>query len=133
MAPKKAAIDTPTKRRRGRRKRGVGQRAGSIGLRFVLPAVLVMGAVALLATFWLGAPLLGIGFVAGIAISLIQITTSIQDTAFNTVPRLAGFKSSNKAATRGSRKWLASVSRNRDWRAKSRGARPEASPSTPNV
>ena len=54
MAPKKAAIDTPTKRRRGRRKRGVGQRAGSIGLRFVLPAVLVMGAVALLATFWTG-------------------------------------------------------------------------------
>jgi len=46
---------------------------------------------ALIATFWLGAPLLAIGFAAGIVISLIQITTSIQDTAFNTVPRLAAF------------------------------------------
>jgi len=46
---------------------------------------------ALVATFWLGAPLLAIGFVAGILVSLIQITTSIQDTAFNTVPRLAAF------------------------------------------
>jgi flagellar biosynthetic protein FliQ len=46
---------------------------------------------ALLATFWLGAPLLAIGFVAGIVVGLIQIATSIQDTAFNTVPRLAAF------------------------------------------
>ncbi|HSV28082.1 MAG TPA: flagellar biosynthetic protein FliQ [Candidatus Omnitrophota bacterium] len=46
---------------------------------------------ALIATFWLGAPLLAIGFAAGIVISLIQITTSIQDTAFSTVPRLAAF------------------------------------------
>jgi flagellar biosynthetic protein FliQ len=46
---------------------------------------------ALLAAFWLGAPLLAIGFAAGIAISLVQITTSIQDTAFGTVPRLAAF------------------------------------------
>jgi flagellar biosynthesis protein FliQ len=46
---------------------------------------------ALLVTFWLGAPLLGIAFVAGIVVGLIQITTSIQDTAFNTVPRLAAF------------------------------------------
>ena len=46
---------------------------------------------ALIATFWLGAPLLAIGFVAGIVVGLIQITTSIQDTAFNTVPRLAAF------------------------------------------
>jgi len=46
---------------------------------------------ALLATFWLGAPLLAIGFAAGIVVSLVQITTSIQDTAFNTVPRLAAF------------------------------------------
>lgn len=42
-------------------------------------------------TFWLGAPLLAIGFVAGIVVSLIQITTSIQDTTFNTVPRLVAF------------------------------------------
>jgi flagellar biosynthetic protein FliQ len=46
---------------------------------------------ALMATFWLGAPLLAIGFAAGIIVGLIQITTSIQDTAFNTVPRLAAF------------------------------------------
>ena len=46
---------------------------------------------ALLATFWLGAPLLAIGFAAGIVVGLIQITTSIQDTAFNTVPRLIAF------------------------------------------
>ena len=46
---------------------------------------------ALIATFWLGAPLLAIGFAAGIVVSLVQITTSIQDTAFNTVPRLAAF------------------------------------------
>jgi flagellar biosynthetic protein FliQ len=46
---------------------------------------------ALLTAFWLSAPLLLIGFVAGVAISLIQIVTSIQDTAFGTVPRLAAF------------------------------------------
>jgi flagellar biosynthetic protein FliQ len=46
---------------------------------------------ALLPAFWLGAPLLAIGFVAGIVISLLQITTSIQDAAFSTVPRLAAF------------------------------------------
>jgi flagellar biosynthesis protein FliQ len=32
-----------------------------------------------------------IGFVAGIAISLVQIATSIQDTAVSTIPRLAAF------------------------------------------
>lgn len=42
-------------------------------------------------TFWLGAPLLAVGFVAGILVSLVQIVTSIQDTAFNTIPRLAAF------------------------------------------
>lgn len=44
---------------------------------------------ALLMAFWLAAPLLVVAFVAGIAISLIQIVTSIQDAAFSTVPRLA--------------------------------------------
>ena len=43
---------------------------------------------ALMATFWLSAPILLVGFIAGIAISLLQIVTSIQDSAFNTVPRL---------------------------------------------
>jgi flagellar biosynthetic protein FliQ len=42
-------------------------------------------------TFWLSAPLLGIGFVVGIIFSLIQIVTSIQDSVFGTVPRLAAF------------------------------------------
>jgi len=45
----------------------------------------------LLAAFWLGAPLLAIAFVAGIIVGLVQIATSIQDTAFNTDPRLAAF------------------------------------------
>jgi flagellar biosynthesis protein FliQ len=46
---------------------------------------------ALMMTLWLGAPLLIIGFLAGIAISLIQIVTSIQDTGFSTIPRLVAF------------------------------------------
>jgi flagellar biosynthetic protein FliQ len=46
---------------------------------------------ALLTTLWVGAPLLVIGFAAGIVMSLIQIVTSIQDSAFNTIPRLAAF------------------------------------------
>jgi flagellar biosynthetic protein FliQ len=41
--------------------------------------------------FWLSAPLLAIGFVAGIVVSLVQIVTSIQDTGFNAVPRLLAF------------------------------------------
>jgi flagellar biosynthetic protein FliQ len=46
---------------------------------------------ALLAAFWLSAPLLAIGFVAGIAVSLVQIATSMQDNAFSTIPRLVAF------------------------------------------
>ena len=46
---------------------------------------------ALLATFWLAAPLLAIGFIAGIVISLVQIATSMQDNAFSTIPRLVVF------------------------------------------
>ena len=45
----------------------------------------------LMAAFWLAAPLLAVGFVAGIAISLVQIATSMQDNAFSTIPRLAAF------------------------------------------
>jgi flagellar biosynthetic protein FliQ len=41
--------------------------------------------------FWLSLPLLAIGFVAGIVVSLVQIVTSIQDTGFNAVPRLLAF------------------------------------------
>jgi flagellar biosynthetic protein FliQ len=46
---------------------------------------------ALMTAFWLSAPLLAIGFVAGIAVSLVQIATSMQDNAFNTIPRLLAF------------------------------------------
>jgi len=45
----------------------------------------------LMTAFWLAAPLLAIGFLAGIVVSLVQIATSMQDTAFNTVPRLIAF------------------------------------------
>jgi flagellar biosynthetic protein FliQ len=44
-----------------------------------------------LTAFWTCAPLLAIGFATGIVISLIQIITSIQDTAFNSIPRLMAF------------------------------------------
>jgi flagellar biosynthesis protein FliQ len=44
---------------------------------------------ALMMAFWLSAPVLMVGFLAGIVMSLLQIVTSIQDTAFSTVPRLA--------------------------------------------
>jgi len=46
---------------------------------------------ALMTAFWLALPLLTVGFVMGIFISLIQIVTSIQDTAFNAIPRLLVF------------------------------------------
>jgi flagellar biosynthetic protein FliQ len=46
---------------------------------------------ALWTSFWLGAPLLAVGFLVGTLVSLVQIATSIQDPAFNTVPRLAAF------------------------------------------
>jgi len=46
---------------------------------------------ALLTTFWLAAPLLAIGFIAGIAISIAQIATSIQDNAVSSIPRLPAF------------------------------------------
>ena len=45
----------------------------------------------LLTTFFLVAPILLIGFVTGIVVSLVQIATSMQDNAFSTVPRLVAF------------------------------------------
>ena len=45
--------------------------------------------------FWValtvGGPLLLIGFIGGVLVSLVQILTSMQDPAFNTVPRLFVF------------------------------------------
>jgi flagellar biosynthetic protein FliQ len=46
---------------------------------------------ALMTAFWLSAPLLIVGFIAGIVVSLVQIVTSIQDTGFSTIPRLGAF------------------------------------------
>jgi flagellar biosynthetic protein FliQ len=46
---------------------------------------------AFITVFWLSLPVLGVGFVAGIVMSLAQILTAIQDTSFSTVPRLAAF------------------------------------------
>jgi len=46
---------------------------------------------ALLAAFWIAAPLMAIAFAAGVVISLAQIVTSIQDTAFSSIPRLIVF------------------------------------------
>jgi flagellar biosynthetic protein FliQ len=46
---------------------------------------------ALMTAFWLSAPLLLVGFVVGILISLVQVVTSMQDSAFSTIPRLAAF------------------------------------------
>jgi flagellar biosynthetic protein FliQ len=45
--------------------------------------------------FWLtlivGGPILLVGFVGGVLVSILQILTSMQDPAFNTVPRLLIF------------------------------------------
>jgi flagellar biosynthetic protein FliQ len=46
---------------------------------------------ALMTAFWLAAPLLIVGFVVGLGMSLLQILTSIQDSAFSAVPRLLAF------------------------------------------
>ena len=44
---------------------------------------------ALMAAFWICAPLLLISFALSIVINLVQIATSMQDQIFSTVPRLA--------------------------------------------
>jgi flagellar biosynthesis protein FliQ len=41
--------------------------------------------------FWISSPLLALGFITGIVISLIQVLTSIQDSGFNAIPRLIAF------------------------------------------
>ncbi len=46
---------------------------------------------ALLTAFWVSAPLLAVGFLVGVVVSLIQVVTSMQDAAFNAVPRLGAF------------------------------------------
>ena len=46
---------------------------------------------ALMETLWISLPILVIGMAVGIAVSVLQILTSIQDTSFGAVPRLAAF------------------------------------------
>lgn len=46
---------------------------------------------ALMTAFWLASPLLLIGFSVGIGMNLVQVATSLQDSAFSTFPRLAAF------------------------------------------
>ena len=46
---------------------------------------------ALMTAVWVGAPLLLIGFVVGVVMNIVQIATSMQDSAFSTAPRLAAF------------------------------------------
>ena len=46
---------------------------------------------ALITSVWICAPLLLLAFVIGIVINLVQIVTSLQDSAFSTIPRLAAF------------------------------------------
>jgi flagellar biosynthesis protein FliQ len=45
----------------------------------------------LLEVFVLALPVLAIGFAVGIAVSLLQVLTSIQDPSFGAVPRLTAF------------------------------------------
>ena len=44
---------------------------------------------ALMAAFWICAPLLIIAFALSIVVNLVQIATSMQDQIFSTIPRLA--------------------------------------------
>jgi flagellar biosynthesis protein FliQ len=54
-------------------------------------AVVDLMRTAFLTTFWLSLPVLAVGFVVGIVVSLAQIVTSIQDSSFSAVPRLTAF------------------------------------------
>ena len=46
---------------------------------------------ALMMAAWISAPLLLLAFVVGIVINIVQIVTSLQDSAFSTIPRLTVF------------------------------------------
>jgi flagellar biosynthetic protein FliQ len=46
---------------------------------------------ALVTAAWVAAPLLAIGFVIGVVMNIVQIATSMQDSAVSTAPRLAAF------------------------------------------
>jgi flagellar biosynthetic protein FliQ len=46
---------------------------------------------ALVTAVWVAAPLLAIGFIVGLVMNIVQIATSMQDSAVSTAPRLAAF------------------------------------------
>jgi flagellar biosynthetic protein FliQ len=46
---------------------------------------------ALMAAFWLAAPLLLLSFIVTVVINIVQIATSLQDSAFSAFPRLVAF------------------------------------------
>lgn len=46
---------------------------------------------ALMAAFWISAPLLVVGLSVGIIMNIVQVATSLQDNSFSTFPRLAAF------------------------------------------
>ncbi|HYP14164.1 MAG TPA: flagellar biosynthetic protein FliQ [Bryobacteraceae bacterium] len=46
---------------------------------------------ALMTSVWVMAPLLLAGLVVGVVINIVQVATSLQDSAFSSVPRLAAF------------------------------------------
>ena len=54
-------------------------------------AVVDLMRTAFMTTFWLALPILAVGFVIGIFMSLAQILTSIRDASFAAVPRLLAF------------------------------------------
>ena len=54
-------------------------------------AVVDLMRTAFMTTFWLALPILAVGFVIGIFMSMAQILTSIQDASFAAVPRLLAF------------------------------------------
>jgi flagellar biosynthetic protein FliQ len=56
-----------------------------------IAAVVDLIRTAFMTTFWLALPILTVGFVVGIIMSLAQILTSIQDSSFASVPRLLAF------------------------------------------
>jgi flagellar biosynthesis protein FliQ len=45
----------------------------------------------LLTCIWVSAPLLLLGFFIGIAVNIVQVATSMQDSSFSALPRLAAF------------------------------------------
>ncbi len=44
-----------------------------------------------MAAFFMASPLLAIGFAVGVVMNMVQVATSLQDSAFSTFPRLAAF------------------------------------------